>query len=77
PVPHQLNAMRGVLSVLGMDQASQAVLRMREVVDGLIASDVDPQRASAGGTFERLAGNLGGLGFLIDMLSYQPQMAKS
>ena len=77
PVPHQLNAMRGVLSVLGMDQASQAVLRMREVVDGLIASDVDPQRASAGGTFERLAGNLGALGFLIDMLSYQPQMAKS
>ncbi|HWP18098.1 MAG TPA: Hpt domain-containing protein [Burkholderiaceae bacterium] len=77
PVPGQLSAMRGVLSVLGMDQASQAVLRMREVVDELISTEVDAQRASSAGTFERLAGNLGALGFLIDMLSYQPQMAKS
>ena len=30
PVPNQLSAMRGVLSVLGMDQASQAVVRMRD-----------------------------------------------
>ncbi len=73
PVPGQLSAMRGVLSVLGMDQASAAVLRMREDVDRLAA---DP---AATGTvpFERLAGNLGALGFLIDMLSVQPQMAKS
>ena len=27
--------------------------------------------------FDRLAGNLGALGFLIDMLSVQPQLAKS
>ncbi|MFN3296656.1 Hpt domain-containing protein [Caldimonas sp.] len=77
PVPGQLAAMRGVLSVLGMDQASQAVLRMRDVVDELLATEVDPQSPSAAATFERLAGNLGALGFLIDMLSYQPQMAKS
>ncbi|TCP09032.1 Hpt domain-containing protein [Caldimonas thermodepolymerans] len=77
PVPGQLTAMRGVLSVLGMDQASQAVLKMREVVDELIATEVDPVRAAEAGTFDRLAGNLGALGFLIDMLSYQPQMAKS
>ncbi|MCW7537438.1 Hpt domain-containing protein [Aquabacterium sp. A7-Y] len=77
PVPNQLAAMRGVLSVLGLDQASHAVLKMREVVDELIATEVDPVRAAEAGTFDRLAGNLGALGFLIDMLSYQPQMAKS
>jgi chemosensory pili system protein ChpA (sensor histidine kinase/response regulator) len=77
PVPGQLAAMRGVLSVLGMDQASQAVLRMRDVVDDLLVTEVDPQSSAAAATFERLAGNLGALGFLIDMLSYQPQMAKS
>ena len=29
------------------------------------------------GLFDRIAGNLGALGFLIDMLSVQPQLAKS
>ncbi|HEY9064582.1 MAG TPA: Hpt domain-containing protein [Burkholderiaceae bacterium] len=76
-VPHQLSAMRGVLSVLGMDHASAALLRMRDEVDGLIATEVDPQRIGQAGVFDRLAGNLGALGFLIDMLSVQPQMAKS
>jgi chemosensory pili system protein ChpA (sensor histidine kinase/response regulator) len=76
PVPGQLSSMRGVLSVLGQDHASHAVVRMRDDVDTLIASD------SAGpgphqSAFERLADNLGALSFLIDMLSVQPQMAKS
>ena len=75
PVPGQLQAMRGVLSVLGFDQASQAVLRMREDVDLLL------QGGAAGAAqqplFDRLAANLGLLGFLIDMLSVQPQVAKS
>jgi chemosensory pili system protein ChpA (sensor histidine kinase/response regulator) len=77
PVPTQLSAMRGVLSVLGMDQAAQAVLRMRDDVDGLINTEVDPQQVVQSGTFDRLASNLGALGFLIDMLSVQPQVAKS
>lgn len=76
-VPHQLSAMRGVLSVLGMDHASAALLRMRDEIDGLISTEVDPQRVGQAGVFDRLAGNLGALGFLIDMLSVQPQMAKS
>jgi chemosensory pili system protein ChpA (sensor histidine kinase/response regulator) len=46
PVPSQLSAMRGVLSVLGMDQASQAVLHMRDDVDALAATEVDPHRPS-------------------------------
>jgi len=74
PVPAQLNAMRGVFSVLGIDQASQAVVRMRDDVDLLAAStDETPDAAAT----ERLASNLGALGFLIDMLNVQPAMAKS
>lgn len=77
PVPNQLGAMRGVLSVLGMDQATAALLRMRDEVDGLVQTEVDIQRVAQTGLFDRLAGNLGALGFLIDMLSVQPQLAKS
>jgi chemosensory pili system protein ChpA (sensor histidine kinase/response regulator) len=74
PVPGQLSAMRGVLSVLGMDQATAAVLQMRGEVEGLIQAD---SVSSAPGRFDRLANNLGALNFLIDMLSVQPQLAKA
>jgi len=74
--PSYLAQMRGVLSVLGLDQAAQAVGRMREAVEGIISTEVDPQQAQAAGTFEKLGNNLGALGFLIDMLSYQPALAK-
>jgi chemosensory pili system protein ChpA (sensor histidine kinase/response regulator) len=77
PVPQLLSSMRGVLSVLGMDQAAHAVLRMRDDIDGLLSTEVDPQMVVQSGTFDRLASNLGALGFLIDMLSVQPQVAKS
>jgi chemosensory pili system protein ChpA (sensor histidine kinase/response regulator) len=77
PVPAQLSAMRGVLSVLGLDQASAAVVHMRDDVDALANTEVDPQRARETGTFDRVADNLGTLGFLIDMLSVQPALAKS
>ena len=77
PVPNQLSAMRGVLSVLGMEQASTALVRMRDDVDGLVQTELRAERAAEPGIFDRLAGNLGALGFLIDMLSVQPQLAKS
>lgn len=76
PVPGQLQAMRGVLSVLGLDQAALATVRMRDEVDGLANTEIDFERAGAKGVFERLANNLGALGFLIDMLSVQPALAK-
>ena len=76
-VPKHLAAMRGVLSVLGMDHASAALLRMRDDIDGLASTVVDTERVAQAGVFDRIAGNLGALGFLIDMLSVQPQMAKS
>ncbi|WP_326532868.1 Hpt domain-containing protein [Pseudorhodoferax sp.] len=50
---------------------------MRNDVDALAQTEVDPQRAIQTGTFDRLADNLGALSFLIDMLSVQPQLAKS
>lgn len=77
PVPGQLSSMRGVFSVLGLDHASQAVLHMRDDVDALAQTEVDPTRAAQNGTFDRLADNLGALSFLIDMLSVQPALAKS
>ncbi len=77
PVPQQLSSMRGVLSVLGMDHAASALLRMRDEVDGLVSTEIDLERIGQSGVFDRLAGNLGALGFLIDMLSVQPQVAKS
>jgi chemosensory pili system protein ChpA (sensor histidine kinase/response regulator) len=76
PVPGQLNSMRGVFSVLGLDQASQAVVRMRDDVDALAAAAKDEKTADAAIT-ERLATNLGALGFLIDMINVQPAMAKA
>jgi chemosensory pili system protein ChpA (sensor histidine kinase/response regulator) len=74
--PSHLSQMRGVLSVLGLDQAAQAVLRMREAVEEIIVNEIDEERARSAGTFDKLGNNLGALGFLIDMLNYQPTLAK-
>ena len=75
-VPNQLSQMRGVLSVLGLDQASQAVLHMRESVEQMLETQIDEEQVRAAGTFEHLGNNLGALSFLIDMLNYQPSLAK-
>lgn len=75
-VPGQLAQMRGVLSVLGLDQASHAVMRMRDSVEQMLETEIDEELARAAGTFDQLGNNLGALSFLIDMLSYQPALAK-
>ncbi|MBC7377876.1 MAG: Hpt domain-containing protein [Burkholderiaceae bacterium] len=75
-VPTQLAQMRGVLSVLGLDQASHAVVRMRDAVEQIMVTEIDEEKARAAGTFDKLGNNLGALGFLIDMLNYQPALAK-
>lgn len=74
--PNHLAQMRGVLSVLGLDQAAHAVQRMREAVEEVMVTEVDEDRARTAGTFDKLGNNLGALGFLIDMLNYQPTLAK-
>ncbi|MET0311194.1 MAG: Hpt domain-containing protein, partial [Burkholderiaceae bacterium] len=75
-VPGQLSQMRGVLSVLGLDQASHAVLKMRDAIEQIMVTEIDEEKARAAGTFDKLGNNLGALGFLIDMLNYQPALAK-
>ncbi|MBU0748061.1 MAG: Hpt domain-containing protein [Gammaproteobacteria bacterium] len=73
-VPGHLAQMRGVLSVLGLDQASLAVVRMRDTVERLLINEIaEEDRQTA---FEKLGNSLGALGFLIDMLSYQRTMAR-
>ena len=87
PVPAKLSAMRGVLSVLGLDQAGHAVVRMRDEVDNVLAQsreasesgqdDAVASRTLSEQAVGRLAANVGALGFLIDLLGVQPQLAKS
>ena len=76
PVPDKFAQMRGVLSLLGLDQAALAVARMRETVEGFLlqggATDTQSQAS-----FEKLGNSLGALGFMIDMLSYQRAMART
>lgn len=74
-VPARLSQMRGVLSVLGLEQAAHAVMRMRDTVERLMVDEVTSDVLRAG-TFERLGNSLGALGFLIDMLSYQRTLAR-
>ncbi|MFO0121697.1 MAG: Hpt domain-containing protein [Inhella sp.] len=76
-VPGPLTAMRGVLSVLGLPQAAIACVRMRDDVDRLAETEVDPTLPGPQIIFDRLASNLGQLGFLIDMLNVQPHLVKS
>ncbi len=78
PVPKLLTQMRGVLSVLGMDVAANALAHIRQTVENLMLSPPDEHQArEPRGLFDRLAGNIGTLGFLVDMLVYQPELAKS
>ena len=76
PVPSLLGQMKGVLSVLGLDQAAITVTRMREVVETLLASDDEVDQQGNAAVFEKLGTNAGALGFLIDMLGYQPVLAR-
>ena len=71
-VPGQLAQMRGVFSVLGLDQASIAMLRLRDSVEKMLMEDLPTNSP----LFEKLGSSLGAVGFLIDMLSYQRAMAK-
>ena len=74
-VPSKLAQMRGVFSVLGLDQAATASLRMRSAVEKFLVDDVSTE-AGQPAVFEKLGNSLGALGFLIDMLSYQRELAK-
>lgn len=74
-VPVVLGQMRGVFSVLGLDQAALAALRMRTSVERLLASVAGPQQSTKS-LAPQLVSSLSSMGFLIDMLGYQPALAK-
>ncbi|QDL55697.1 Hpt domain-containing protein [Rhodoferax aquaticus] len=74
-LPSRLAQMRGVFSVLGLDQPAIAALRMRTSVEQFLVDDID-EAAARLGIFEKLGNSLGAMGFLIDMLSYQRELAK-
>jgi chemosensory pili system protein ChpA (sensor histidine kinase/response regulator) len=74
-VPSRLSQMRGVFSVLGLDQASLAALRMRGSVEQFMLDGLDDS-AERRVAFEKLGNSLGAMGFLVDMLSYQRTLAK-
>ena len=76
PVTGLLGQMKGVLSVLGLDQAALAVARMRETVESLLTAGEEADLSSDTAIFEKLGTNAGALGFLIDMMGYQPVMAR-
>ncbi len=72
----QLAQMRGVLSVLGLDHAVHAVTRMRTMVEQILDTEVDEALAREAGTFQQLGNNLSAMSLLVDMLNYQPTLAK-
>jgi len=74
-VPVHLGQMRGVFSVLGLDQAALATLRIRAVVERLLTPGTPPGKKPEA-LSQKEINSLSALGFLIDMLSYQPAMAK-
>ena len=75
-VPNQLSQIRGVLSVLGLDDACKAVVHMKSLAEQMLGSEFDEKRDPAQGVFEHFGNNLGVLSFLIDMLNYQPALVK-
>jgi len=75
-VPGKLGQMRGILSVLGLDEAVSAVADMRDRIEEFESPSFNFEHARAAGVFDKLGNNLGALGFLIDMLNYQPALVK-
>jgi len=74
-VPGQLAHMRGIFSVLGLEQAALAALRMRASVEQFLLDEVEVVAARAG-AFLRFDSSLEAMGFLIDVLSFQRELAR-
>ncbi|MBQ6656289.1 MAG: Hpt domain-containing protein, partial [Ottowia sp.] len=70
-----LEQMRGVLMVLGLEDAARAVGDMGEAIAEWQRVEGDPSQADGGKSFERFANSLGALGLLVDTLAYQPEHA--
>lgn len=75
-VPAQLTRMRGVMSVMGLDQACEALTHMRNSVEQVVDLAADGSQTQVVQAFEQLGNNLSSISFLIDMLDFQPVLAK-
>lgn len=75
-VPLKLSQMRGIFSVLGLTEAANAVVDMRDHVEEFEFPNFNFEKARVAGEFDKFGNNLGALGFLIDMLNYQPALVK-
>jgi chemosensory pili system protein ChpA (sensor histidine kinase/response regulator) len=75
-VPGKLSQMRGIFSILGLEEAVSAVIHMRDRVEEFESPKFNFERARVTGVFDKFGNNLGALGFLIDMLNYQPTLVK-
>jgi chemosensory pili system protein ChpA (sensor histidine kinase/response regulator) len=75
-VPSKLGQMRGIFSVLGLDEAVSAVSDMRDRVEEFGFPNFNFEQARVNGDIDKFGNNLGALGFLIDMLNYQPVLVK-
>lgn len=72
----ELQRMRGVLSVLGLAEASRATQCMEQQVTQLSAMPANQTGGERDGLTASLGRSLGALGFMIDMLNYQPALAR-
>ncbi|MFI0436139.1 MAG: Hpt domain-containing protein, partial [Parachlamydiaceae bacterium] len=75
-VPGKLSQMKGIFSVLGLAEASNAVANMQDRVEEFEFPSFNFDQARVAGVFDKFGSNLGALGFLIDMLNYQPALVK-
>ncbi len=74
-LPGKLAQMRGVFSILELDQAALATLRLRHRVEQFLVEGLGADAVRLG-VCEKLGNSLGTLGFLVDVLAYQRELAK-
>ena len=74
-VSGHLSQMHGVFSVLGLQQATNAVFKIREILDMHLFVEKH-NRPIPLQLYEQIVQSVSTMGFLIDMLSYQIEIAK-
>ncbi|WP_238944929.1 response regulator [Vandammella animalimorsus] len=77
--PGILSRARGVLAVLGLTPATKAIQQINKDIQQLIeAADQEgaPALSASDERFEKIGSNLGALSLQVDMLAYQPTLAK-
>ncbi|RMX02946.1 hybrid sensor histidine kinase/response regulator [Corticibacter populi] len=78
-VPGMLGRIKGVLSVLGLDAAIRALQQIGHDIEAFLdhhAQEGAEPLSADDPRFERIGSNLGALGLQVDMLAYQPALAK-